>query len=190
MLRGDQPRHLHEYVNVTDRIAAQSRDRFVKSIDNAAVRRFDQPGQDWSTSTIIGAAIVAGDLAAHIQVLLRRGIGQSTAKGEFEPHVFVGTHSVGGEDKLRLAFMGKVVAEASNGPCSKGVVVTPDGKSQRVVLAPLASLLNQILSVLRSWVASLPDEPPVILNDHCPICPFGRNAEQSRTRRQSRCWIE
>ncbi len=172
MLRGDRAEHLHEYVNVIDRIAAQSRDRFVGTIDDSEVRRFGQPGLDWNASAIIDAEVVTGYLAAHIQVLLRRGTGRSTAKGEFEPHVFVGLDSVSGEDKLRLAFMGKIVAEASNRPCSRGVVVTPDGKSQRVALAPIASQLNQILGVLQSWVADQLDEPSVILNKHCSICPF------------------
>src|SRR5262249_49964336 len=108
----------------------------------------------------------------HIQVLLRRATGRTNAKSDFEPHVFIGTYSVSGEDKLRLAFIGKIVAEAINRPCSGGVVVTPDGKSQRIALAPLAPRLNPILDVLRSWAGNLPDEPPVIINDHCPICPF------------------
>ena len=43
MLRGDQAEHLHEYVNVIDRIAAQSRDRFVGSIDVAQVRHLANP---------------------------------------------------------------------------------------------------------------------------------------------------
>ena len=32
--------------------------------------------------------------------------------------------------------------------------------------------MNQILGVLQSWVAHQPAEPSVILNNHCPICPF------------------
>ncbi len=182
MLRGDQAEHLHEYVNATERVAAQSRDRFIASFDNAEVCRFNQPGHDWNASAIIDAEIVVGDLAAQIHVLLLRATRQAKVRREYEPHLFIGTHEVNNEDKLRLALMGKIVADSTNCPCSGGVIVTPDGKSQRVALAPIASQLNQILGVLRPWLASLPDEPPIILNDHCPICPFRtqclRKAEQ------------
>ena len=174
MLRGDQAENLHEYVSVIDRIAIQTRDRFIGSINNAEIRRFGQSGHDWNESAIVDQVVVATNLASHIQVLLKRGTGQSRAKHEFEPHLFIGTHSVSGEDKLRLAFTGKIVAEATNKPCSGGVVVTPDGKSGAplVAFAPIASQVNQILGVLQSWVANRRNEPSVILNNHCPICPF------------------
>lgn len=172
MLRGDQAESLHEYVSVIARIAADSRDRVVGSIGDVEVRRSSPLQNDWNASAIIDSSVIAGDLAAHIEVLLRRDTGRNKARIEFDPHLFVGTHSVTVEEKLQLALMGKIVAEASNRPCSGGVVVTPDGKSQRIALAPLASQLNQILDVLRSWVGNPPIEPPVILNNHCPICPF------------------
>ncbi len=182
ILRGDDAEQLHEYVNVTDRVAGQSRDRFIASIDNGDVCRSSQLRLDWNASANIDAEIVVGDLAAQIQFVLRRATHQAKAKGEFEPHLFIGTHVVNNEDKLRLALMGKIVAESTNSPCSGGVIVAPDGKSQRVAFANIASQLNQFLGVLRLWLASLPDEPPIILNDHCPICPFRaqclRKAEQ------------
>ena len=181
ILRGDPVEKTHEYITVLNQNASQSRDRFVSSLGSEAHRTDDGDGLGGHAPA--NSRVLISDFASDTQVLLlRRTAGTSKSAMPCEPHLFIGTSSARTEDRLRLAFIGKVVAETRNDSCPAGVIITPHGKSLRVPFEPLASRLTLILNELREWVLKLPDEPPVILNDHCPLCEFRsqclRKAEQ------------
>src|SRR5258708_30035281 len=54
-----------------------------------------------------------------------------------------------------------------------GYLVTAGGERRRVNLQPRYKIVGSIVERIRSWSADSPAQPPaVILNKHCPYCPF------------------
>src|SRR6266567_4130951 len=50
-----------------------------------------------------------------------------------------------------------------------------DGKSHTVKLGASAKALRPLLEPLHEWITvDSPKPPPIVLNKHCPLCPFQR----------------
>jgi len=85
----------------------------------------------------------------------------------------IGTHTISQECKIRLAFIGHVLAEACHSHAEAGTIVNVAGDASRIPLTKLIPKLGPIIDTLKAWRVTLPAQPPpVVLKDHCPICPF------------------
>jgi predicted RecB family nuclease len=62
----------------------------------------------------------------------------------------------------------------STPPPSAGAIVSLDGRVHKVSLDPRRyAELKGIIDTLRTWIRTpSADPPPVVLNKHCPPCPF------------------
>src|SRR5262249_966554 len=57
-----------------------------------------------------------------------------------------------------------------------GRVIGMDGKSHTSKLGASAKALRPLLEPLHEWItADSPKPPPIVLNKHCPLCPFQRS---------------
>ena len=102
-------------------------------------------------------------------------VDKPVGKGHFpyEPHLAIGSHSIAKEDKIKLAFIGHVIGKGHRHPPNTGVIINVAGDAQRIQLAKLMAYLEPAIDTLKAWKgdpATAP--PPILLNDHCPICPF------------------
>jgi predicted RecB family nuclease len=85
----------------------------------------------------------------------------------------LGTQSIDKIDKLSLMFIGHVLALVQKKPPVLGRIVSVDGKTHQIKLEGHHKTIRSLLEPLQEWIAEpLPEEPPVILNKHCPICQF------------------
>jgi predicted RecB family nuclease len=121
------------------------------------------------------ACLQADGLAAVCDVLRRVGGKATGGTSHYEPTRCVGTHRVSTEQKLALAFAGYVLGHLQPQPPLAGRRIAMDGTSHTVKLDKSAKDLMPLLPPLQAWttVAS-PEPPPIILNKHCPLCPFRR----------------
>ena len=85
-----------------------------------------------------------------------------------------GTHKVTQEQRLALLFIAYVLGQVQYAPPSAGAIVGLDGRVHKVSLDPRRyAELEGIIDTLRTWIQTpSADAPPVVLNKHCPLCPF------------------
>ena len=180
LLRGDTGDTPHEYVRLLDAHAASSLDTFVGSLEASGriVNRHPNPELNGRADVFTHVLLKTESLEAVVDVLVRSDPGSSKAR-HFEPHLVVGTHTVTREQKIRLAFLGYLIAETHRFRPPTGVIVDATGRLQRIHLSKLMANLTPTIDTLNAWQTSLPsDPPPVLLNDHCPICPFRKSCLQ------------
>src|SRR3972149_1376632 len=97
----------------------------------------------------------------------------SVKRADYEPTIFIGSHNVGKEHKLELAFVGHVLGKIEGQIPEKGTIVSADGKSHGLKLKHLLIPLQKIVSPLQDWLSFPTNQPPqVILNKHCSVCEY------------------
>src|SRR5579875_1654878 len=174
LLRGDTGDPPHEYVRIFDTHAASALENFVGSLEanGLIVERHSKPELLGKADAFSHVLLKTEHLEAVIDVLVR--LSPCGSKGrQFEPHLVVGTHTVTREQKNRLAFLGYLLTQTHRYCPPTGVIVNAAGRLQRIHLARLVAHLTPIVETLKEWRTSLPSDPPsVLLNDHCPVCPF------------------
>ena len=164
----------HEYLAVLDHGRAKTKARFLASCQATTLNKEE---------IVVDATFSAGGLEATADVMIRRQSSGPKPRHYYEPHLFIGSNAAANEHKVAVAFLCKAIGEASESILPTGAIVTKSGKVVRINVANIDAALSPILSSLRAWASDLPPEPPhVVLNDHCPLCPFKaqcrRQAEQ------------
>jgi predicted RecB family nuclease len=93
---------------------------------------------------------------------------------QYEPTLVSGTYKVTAEQRLALLFIGYVLGLVQHAPPSAGAIVGVDGRVHKVLLDQRRyAELDGIIATLRKWIQTpSADAPPVVLNKHCPLCPF------------------
>src|ERR1039458_5914074 len=140
-------------------------------------------GLSWSTRSYTDEAISSGieilteanlkaaNVAAYCDAL--RIVGQRGDPVAYEPTIVVGTYRPEKEQMLNLSVAGHVLEQLHGKFPATGCLITLDGKCHRVNLRPMYKTVSSILERIRGWCAEPPMQPPpVVLNKHCPYCPF------------------
>jgi predicted RecB family nuclease len=126
-----------------------------------------------SSGVLLHATLRGQGLEAHCAVLTPAPRGASARGNGYDPTIVVGTHTISKEQRLELLFVGHVLGRLQRAAPATGTIVDMDGQVHKVPLAKHYTLLAPHLATLQAWVDASPgDPPPVILNKHCPQCPF------------------
>jgi predicted RecB family nuclease len=126
---------------------------------------------------LIQARLQVDGLAADCGVLTRVEVPSTCGQHSYEPSIFVGTHSISKEQQLELSFVGYLLERLQHTSPTVGRIIGIDGKSHTVKLGASAKALRPLLESLHEWITvDAPKPPPIVLNKHCPLCPFQRIA--------------
>jgi predicted RecB family nuclease len=161
---------LHEYEQILEQqrqdnqrkhleiLQPSSRDVTLSTVDN-----LDNAGD-----VLLNATLKAGSLQAECALL------EKVNKQLYEPTIFIGTRSINDTDILRLWFIGYVLTKVQGGQPTTGHIIALDDKPSQIKLQQDRKTFIALLDPLQKWAANdtPPDEPPVILNKHCPMCQF------------------
>jgi predicted RecB family nuclease len=91
----------------------------------------------------------------------------------YEPVRVIGTCGAARTDAICCAYQGLVLGEVQGRQPASATLIRLGGRSCKVQLAGRYKAVRRILDVLRTWAGSpAGDCPPVVLNKHCPACPF------------------
>ena len=91
----------------------------------------------------------------------------------YEPVKVIGTCRASRPDTLGLAYQGLVLGEVQGRQPSSGTLVLLGDRPGKVKLAGKYKEVRRIVDALRAWAGNpAGDAPPVVLNKHCPSCPF------------------
>ena len=165
----------HEYAQILEQQRCENQE---KSLDHLKKTHADV--QPYSLDNFRKGSKVLID--AHLQVdgfaadcgLLTRVEGTSTfGKYSYESSIFVGTYGISKEHKLELSYVGYVLERLQSQPPLAGSIIGIDGKSHKVNLDNHSQDLVPVLESLKEWTAAIaPEAPSIVLNKHCPLCPF------------------
>jgi predicted RecB family nuclease len=154
LLYGNSPSQPHEYSRILERRADANRESYLHTDV--------QEGAAFTRQTLRH-----GVFEAYCDVLTELG------RDHYEPTLIVGTCHVTKDQRTNLAYIGHVLGQLYSQRPPTGLIVTRDGKAQRIKLEASYASLEKTLTALRGWLEQpLPEAPEVILNDHCPVCPF------------------
>src|SRR5215211_4718922 len=167
----------HEYVRILERQRRAHQARYLNGLQHthADVHPYTVEHLHHGRTVLLHACLQADGLAAECDVLTRVERSSLAGTPRYTPTLCVGTYSVSTEQKLALAFAGYVLGYLQHTSPLAGRIIALDGTPHTVKLDPRAPDLLPRLEPLRAWTrGAVPAPPPIILNKHCPLCPFQR----------------
>jgi predicted RecB family nuclease len=165
----------HEYVRILERQRRENQERYLDRLKHkhTDVQPYTVENLGKGSEVLLNACLQADGFAAVCDVLTRVEGLSTEGTHRYEPTLCVGTYSISKEQKLAMAFAGYVLGRLQHKPPMAGRLIAMDGTSHTVTLDKSAEDLIPLLEPLQTWITvDSPEPPPVLLNKHCPLCPF------------------
>jgi predicted RecB family nuclease len=177
LLFGQDKGEPHEYVQILAQQQQENHARYLAHLrqKHTAMQPYSLENLRDGSAVLINARLQGDGLEAECGILTR-GEGQSTSGPPcYEPTICVGTYNISEDQKRELVFVGYVLAHVQRQSPVAGSIIGMDGTAHTVKLGQSATGLLPLLAPLRAWTTTAsPEPPPIILNKHCPLCPFQR----------------
>ncbi|MEX1095476.1 MAG: IS66 family transposase [Planctomycetales bacterium] len=176
--RGEPSGNPHQYGRIIEEQEAANRQKFQASQAEAVVATDDNGLVDLMAAhrVILDALVVADDLEARCDALKRRKVTTDRQENGYEPVKVLGTHCATKPQILGLAYLGHVLGHVLPRPPATGMVMLAGGQARRIKLTGRYKEVRSVVAALRRWAGeAVPEAPRVILNKHCPCCPFRDN---------------
>src|SRR5215475_12839681 len=167
----------HEYVQILEQQRCANQEKYIDHLKHTHtdVQPYSLENLRKGSKVLINAHLQVDGFAADCGVLTRVEGTSTFGKHSYEPTIFVGTHSISKEHKLELSFVGFVLERLQHTSPAAGRIIGMDGKSHTVKLGASAKALIPLLEPLHAWITvDSPEPPSLVLNKHCPLCPFQR----------------
>ena len=166
----------HDYPRI---LGANQRRSQASYLNGLRQRHGDESGNDGTplrpgVGPLLAANLTTFDCEAYCDSLtpaLRVTAGRGQ---QYEPTLVSGTYKITREQRLALLFSGYVLGQLQHAPPPAGTIVGLDGRVHKVLLDQRRyAELEGIIDTLRTWIQTpSAHAPPVVLNKHCPLCPF------------------
>jgi len=165
----------HDYVRMTDEQAAASRQ--ARRVILQEARELPPDGEATNLSNgsnvVVDAEIVIDGLHARCDFLTKVSEPSRLGRFGYEPMKAIGTCRASRTDALGLAYQGFVLGEVQGRLPAFGTLVLLGNRLSKVKLAAKYREVRRIVEALRAWAkAPAASAPSVLLNKHCPSCPF------------------
>ena len=122
---------------------------------------------------VADADLTADGLHARCDFLTKVNESSRLGRFSYEPVKVLGACRASRSDALGLAYQGLVIGEVQGRQPSSGTLVLVGDRPGKVKLASKYKEVRRIVEVLQGWTSEpAGDGPPVVLNKHCPSCPF------------------
>jgi predicted RecB family nuclease len=167
----------HEYIQILEQQRCENQKRYLDRLQHthADVQPYSMENLRKGSQVLINAHLQVDGFAANCGILTRVEGTSTFGKYSYEPSLFVGTHSISKEQQLALSFVGSVLERLQRMSPAAGRIIGMDGTSHTVKLDHHSKALRPLLEPLHEWtMVNSPLSPPLVLNKHCPLCPFQR----------------
>jgi predicted RecB family nuclease len=122
---------------------------------------------------VADADLMADELHARCDLLKKVNESSRLGRFSYEPVKVIGTYRASRPDVLGLAYQGLVLGEVQGRQPSLGTLVLLGDRPSKVKLVGKYKEVRRIVEAIRTWTSQpAGDAPPVLLNKHCPSCPF------------------
>lgn len=119
------------------------------------------------------AELATGVLRARCDFLARVDVPSRLGRHSYEPVTVIGTRGASRSDALGLAYRGLVLSDVQGRLPASGMLIRMGGHPSKVQLASKYKEVRRIVDAVRAWADDPASAaPPVVLNKHCPSCPF------------------
>ena len=119
------------------------------------------------------AELAAGVLRARCDFLAKVDVPSRLGRHSYEPVKVIGTCRASRTDALGLAYQSLVLSEVQGRQPVSGTLIRMGGHPSKLQLTSKYKEVIRITDALRAWADDpASDAPPVVLNKHCPSCPF------------------
>jgi len=175
LMYADEKDTPQEYIQIVEEEKKKNREIYYKEIKskNPDAVLYSPDDLKQGTSVMFDASITIEDLQTDVDVLIRSKETSSQRRHNYIPTLIIGTHKIGKDQKLKLAAIGFILSKFQKEKPPLGIIVGSGNKTHKIKLETFYKEVGQILRKLETWSSSQELEPtPVILNKHCPICPF------------------
>jgi predicted RecB family nuclease len=174
LMAGDLDPAPHDYVRLIAEQATANRQVHRASLEKAGEL---SPGgiSDLNTgaTAFADAELAANGLHARCDFLTKVNESSRLGKFSYEPVQVIGTYRASRPDALRLAYRGLVLGEVQGRQPSSGTLVRLGDHASEVKLTGKYKEVRRIVDALRTWTMQpIGEAPAVVLNKHCPSCPF------------------
>ena len=165
----------HEYARIIEEQEVTNRQAHRARLAKAGeVVSFGGPAEMSAGREIVADAELTVDgLRTRCDFLVKVTEPSRFGRFSYEPVRVIGSYRVSRPDALGMAYQGFVLGEVQGRQPSFGTLVMLGDRPSKVKLAGKYKEVRRIIEVLRGWTSQpAGDAPPVVLNKHCPSCPF------------------
>jgi predicted RecB family nuclease len=180
LLRSSDKGTPHEYVRILEQQRCEHQARYLDLLKqkHTDVKPYTAESLCNGNEVLFAARLQADGFAAECDVLTRVEEPPTGGTYRYEPTLCVETYSISKEQKLALSFAGYVLGRLQSEPPIAGRLIAMDGTSHTINLDKSVQSLMPLLEPLRAWTTDVPSNPPpIVLNKHCPLCPFQRSCQ-------------
>ncbi|HEX2241658.1 MAG TPA: TM0106 family RecB-like putative nuclease [Gammaproteobacteria bacterium] len=170
----------HEYTGILAQQRREHQERYIEGIKHthADVHPYTVEHLRTGCGMLLHARLQADGLEADCGILTRVEGLSTGGTPQYEPTIFVGTFSITTEQRLALSFVAYVLERLQRTWPAAGKIIGMDGTAHPINLEKRATILLPLLAPLHAWTTmDAPKPPPVILNKHCPLCPFQQSCQ-------------
>jgi predicted RecB family nuclease len=164
----------HEYVRITDERAAANRQAHRAKLGLAEELPAGGVAElSTGPNVLANAGLAIDGLHARCDFLMKVNEPSLLGRFGYEPVKVIGTWRASRPDTFGLAYQGFVLGEVQGRQPSSGTLVLLGDRLRKVKLVGKYKEVRRIVEALRAWPSQpASDAPPVVLNKHCPSCPF------------------
>jgi predicted RecB family nuclease len=170
----------HEYIAALEETTKKNRTEYFSKIkmETPESEPYSSDGMKKGTPMLLDVNLSFDDLEAYADSIVRTKEMLLKKMHTYIPTLVVGTHKISKEQKLQLAFIGYVLSKFQKDKPISGIIVGSGNNTHKIKLEPLYKDVGIVLRNLYTSIRdSNPEQPPVILNKHCPYCPFQKECE-------------
>ena len=175
LLCTDKREEIHEYMRIIRERKEANQNKYIRTLQEAgySFQTGSISDSNFDSDYFANSTITCGHLKATYDLLKKIENNMPSEKDFYEPIIFVGTHNIEKEDKLKLYFAAHVLEKAQGQQLVKGTIITIGQKLHTLKLTETKKKLYHFIEELLEWKKLPTVEPPaLILNKHCPLCEF------------------
>jgi len=165
----------HEYIHILEQQKLRNQITYLATVHQTSLAAQSRIIGDLTheNDLVTNVILKTEGLEAYCDVLTLVESSSSPNNRHYEPTIVIGTYSISKEQELELLFTGFVLGKIQGKTPVTGYIVPMGGQTKTFKLEPHYTMLKRFLDPLREWLDAPPvDPPPLLLNKHCPSCPF------------------
>ena len=174
LLRSDASGVPHEYTQIIAEREAANREAHRNRLPKTeGITQYSTDELKRGRNVLLDAVLTADGLEANCDALTRTRPSSKATGINYEPVRVIGTDRISRHQIIGLAYLGHVLGRLQQHIPQTGTIVRAGDRPCRVKFTNHYKEVRSIVATVRTWGEQRAvDPPPIILNKHCPECPF------------------